>query len=465
LIHDDDWPVARLIPISSASGIEAQERRAASALLAVLTAVDEFGRALLRPLGAPNGKISAFIEVPMRLEDDRLVRPDGLIVVSRGSRSWSALVEVKTARNKLEPAQVEAYIDLARQNQCDALLTISNQYATRSTEYPIALSRRKLGKVRVHHWSWVQVLTEAVMQKQYRGVKDPDQAYILQELIRYLSDPRSGAVQFDDMGPGWGPIREGVRLQTLKRSDPHVEAVCQRWDELVQYLCLDLAQLLGSEVRQVTSAAEQTTESRLAGLKAVLVDEGRLGAQIKIPSAAGPVGIVADLKSRQVLLSTHLDAPSEGLSKGRTSWLLRQLPNAPVDLAIEVRLARSSQTLVESLKNARERPSLLYPDNGREIRQFRLTLARDMGLKRGSGRGSFIGSVLQTTQAFYANVLQDLRAWKPRPPRLAGPLEDVEPHELVPLDKPAVRAAVEQAEVEGESSANRIEEPVPAAEP
>ena len=35
MIADDKWPVARLIPISSASGVEAQERRLASALRAV----------------------------------------------------------------------------------------------------------------------------------------------------------------------------------------------------------------------------------------------------------------------------------------------------------------------------------------------------------------------------------------------------------------------------------------------
>jgi hypothetical protein len=35
MLTDEQWPVARLIPLSSASGIEAQERRVASALLAV----------------------------------------------------------------------------------------------------------------------------------------------------------------------------------------------------------------------------------------------------------------------------------------------------------------------------------------------------------------------------------------------------------------------------------------------
>jgi hypothetical protein len=47
LLRDERWPVARLIPITSSTGVEAKERNAASALLAVLSHVDEFGRTLL----------------------------------------------------------------------------------------------------------------------------------------------------------------------------------------------------------------------------------------------------------------------------------------------------------------------------------------------------------------------------------------------------------------------------------
>ena len=75
LLRDARWPVARLIPIMSATGIEAKERNAASALLAVLAHVDEFGRTLLKPLGAPAGKIEAFVETPFKLDNGKSIRP------------------------------------------------------------------------------------------------------------------------------------------------------------------------------------------------------------------------------------------------------------------------------------------------------------------------------------------------------------------------------------------------------
>lgn len=55
------------------------------------------------------------------------------------------------------------------------------------------------------------------MQKEFRGVADPDQAWILGELIRYLEHPKSGAVEFTDMGPSWVPVRDAVATGTRWR--------------------------------------------------------------------------------------------------------------------------------------------------------------------------------------------------------------------------------------------------------
>jgi hypothetical protein len=141
MILDDKWPVARLIPTTNASGVEAQERNAASALLAVAASVKEFGRALLKPIGAPSGRIQAFVEVPYVLDGKKL-RPDGLVAVSRGGKTWVALVEVKVGNASLTPHQMHAYLDLAREHSYDAVLSISNQYVTTSRAYPIEIDKR-----------------------------------------------------------------------------------------------------------------------------------------------------------------------------------------------------------------------------------------------------------------------------------------------------------------------------------
>ena len=51
------WQQARLIPTSGINGAQEQERRATSALLAVMSSVREFGRAITSPFGAPAGNV------------------------------------------------------------------------------------------------------------------------------------------------------------------------------------------------------------------------------------------------------------------------------------------------------------------------------------------------------------------------------------------------------------------------
>jgi hypothetical protein len=320
----------------------------------------------------------------------------------------------------------------------DAVLSISNQYVTSSSEYPIDVDRRKLRKVALHHWSWIDVLTEAVVQKEHRGVSDPDQAYILNELIRYLSDSRSGAVALDSMGPSWTKVRDGAREHTLRKGDADVEAVAARWDDLIRYLGLELTKELGRDVKQFLAKEERTPSARQSALRDSLSSDGQLHAALQIPNVAGLLEVLADLRSRQISISTRIDAPKEDRSRGRVSWLLRQLQSAPDGLKIEARVARMSNTLAASLSDARQTPEVLYPEAGREIREFALSLTRNMGLKRDASKGSFIESVISTTTEFYANVLQNLRAWKAPPPKLR---KVSEPQPEILVDEAAIDLA------------------------
>lgn len=107
------WHPARLIPTAGIRGQEEQERRATSSLLAVIRAVPEFGHALLRELGAPKSPvIDTYAEVRFKDGDGKTVIPDGAIVCKRGRKTWTCLVEVKTANAPLRPEQVS--IDRAK---------------------------------------------------------------------------------------------------------------------------------------------------------------------------------------------------------------------------------------------------------------------------------------------------------------------------------------------------------------
>src|SRR2546423_10587420 len=233
---EDTWLAARLIPTSGINGADEQERRATSALLAVMSSVREFGRALTQPFGAPAGPVQTFIEVPFK-HGEKQCFPDGLIRVTRGQRQWTALLEVKTGGNTLQAEQLEMYLDVAREQGYDALITVSNEMPPIAGQHPTAIDKRKLKKVALYHLPWTEILTIAVMQREYRGVADPDQAWILGELIRYLEHPRSGAMEFGDMGPGWVPVREAIGAGTLPTTCGSRRSPCMRADRDARSCC------------------------------------------------------------------------------------------------------------------------------------------------------------------------------------------------------------------------------------
>src|SRR4051794_30291836 len=147
------WMPARLIPVAGIRNQGEQEIRAASSLLAVMGAVDEFGKALLKEIGAPAGRISTFTEVPLEAPDGKVWRPDGVITVERGKTSWKCLVEVKTGNVPLGSEQISTYLDLAREHGFQAVLTISNQISGSPADVPVTVDRRKLRSVELRHLS------------------------------------------------------------------------------------------------------------------------------------------------------------------------------------------------------------------------------------------------------------------------------------------------------------------------
>jgi hypothetical protein len=449
-MSEETWHAARLIPTSGINGAEEQERRATSALLAVMASVREFGRAITQPIGAPAGTVQTFIEVPFELGEKR-VYPDGLIRVVRGQRQWTALVEVKTGGNELATEQLEAYLDVARDRGYDALLTISNEIPPVAGQHPTKVDNRKLKKVALHHLSWTQVLTEAVMQKEFRGVADPDQAWILSELIRYLEHPRSGAMQFSDMGTAWVPVREAVAAGTLRPADKGLPEVTARFDALLRYTCLQLGRRLGRDVTPALTRKELAEPIvRAQALTAELCNSGTLSGAIKIPDTAGVLHVIADLRAGQIVCHVELDAPREGRPTTRVSWLVRQLRNAPEVVRLEAFAmhARGAGTAA-LLAAVRTDAATLISDPKRELRAFRIAQSFPMGSKRGTGRGAFIDSVTGAIDTFYETVVQNLKPWAPAPPRLRSDEASV----ARPADVPAAlvsTALSSQDETEGE---------------
>lgn len=427
---DEAWQRSRLFPVTGIGGADEQERRATSALLAVIKSVQEFGRTLTTRLGAPAGSaIDTFIELPMMFEGKKY-RPDGLIQVTRGSRCWTILVEVKTGHNRLDPAQVAAYLDIARQQEYDGVLTISHEIPTTPGIHPVAMDRRKLKKVGLYHLSWGQIHTEALIEQFNKSVTNPDQAWILSEFIRYLEDPKSGALDFDDMGPSWVTVRESSARQTLRAGDQETLDVVARFDQLVTFAGMALARRLGVHVQPALSRKELTDQAvRLQTQAALVAKSGQLAGSLQVPNAIAPLEIMVDLRANRIDCSVTIDAPTDGRANTRVNWLLRQLQGAPTTLHIRANTVRSRDAGPSyPISDLTAKTKTLVENPHADIRSFTLTLSQSAGTKRGQGRGSFVNSVTGLVDTFYAEAIQQLKAWTPSAPRV----KPKEPEDVVP---------------------------------
>ncbi|MDE2934240.1 MAG: stress response protein [Chloroflexota bacterium] len=438
-MSEEHWHEARLIPISGIRGQDEQERRATSALLAVLTAVHEFERELLKPLGAPGGKVSAFCEVPFELADGRKVRVDGVVRVVRGKRAWTLVVEVKTGKAELDKEQVEAYLDVVKQEGFAGLLTISNEIASVYGQHPVAVNKVRYGRVPLYHLSWARILSTALVANDHIGIEDPEQDWILSELIRYLQYEGSGARALDDMGPDWTALRTALREGTLRRGDDTATGVAVRWEQLLQHISLSLAARLGGDVHPVLTRREARDPTvRTTALAKELVDEGTLSGKIAIPNAVAPLEISADLNSMMASASVTVAAPDLARSTARLNWLLRQLRSASDSLRIDVSFEWIKFTSAELLGAIRSDPKGVLAGTDRPPRSFTVVQTSRVGTKRRSGSGNFVKDMEKLVDEFYREVVQGLKPWTPPAPKLA--VEKPEPAEEPAVSEPETDA-------------------------
>jgi len=125
-----------------------------------------------------------------------------------------ALVEVKTGTTSwlLNSSRV---IWISRATRTTTPSSRSPTSPAIAGQHPTKVDRRRLTKVALHHYSWSEIVSEAVMQKEHRGIATRS-GLDLGELVRYMEHPRSGVLEFQDMGSSWVDIRNAITAGTLR---------------------------------------------------------------------------------------------------------------------------------------------------------------------------------------------------------------------------------------------------------
>lgn len=408
LAENDGWKPARLFPVPSLKSDKEREVRATSVLLSVMAEVPEFGRRLTAPFGAPAGRMQTFTEVPLP-HGENPKRPDGVIRVERAGKLWTALVETKTNGNPLKPDQVQSYMDIAARRGYETVITLSNDVALEGSPLvAVKTDGRRKHKVTLWHLSWAEVAHQAQMLIRHEGVGNTAHAWLLQELLHYLQHENSGCHGFQNMGPAWVPVRNGIDTETLCKGDQRATEVVESWERLIRQVCLRLGGELGQKVLPVQRARRGTDpHSRRALLTDRLCEEGRLSAELRIDGTPGVLAIVADLRTSRIRVSIEIPAPEGSYPLTSAKRLARLLAQAPADLHVET-LVEGGNGPRGTLEKLRPEPADMLPKDGAQITGFRMSLFKGMGSTRGSAESGFIRSIDDAVDRFHGNVVAHL---------------------------------------------------------
>ncbi|PHR54456.1 MAG: hypothetical protein COA44_13145 [Arcobacter sp.] len=189
------------------------ERVTTDVFLASLSAVKEYREHLLNEISARkitkrNVSIHVYTEIS---NEDGSARPDGLIVLASGRNNptieWACFVETKVGSAMIEQAQMEAYIEFAKELDIPAIISISNQITAEPTIIPYSTRKKK---IELYHWSWayLKVMSTKLLQDE-DGIEDEDHKYILSELRRFF-EGNDDVSNMKDMGREWKTSAQAV---------------------------------------------------------------------------------------------------------------------------------------------------------------------------------------------------------------------------------------------------------------
>ena len=414
---------ARLFPVLSTTS---KEGRATAILLACIGLISELGIKLLGSLGQRVGKranLMTYTEIVLKSQpNEARDRPDGLIVLRVGAREWRALIESKIGNANLSSEQIERYRVLAKDNQVDCVVTISNQFATHPTSHPLEEVRKSRSKVPVFHWSWMHILTTVELLISSGEVKNRDQLMILNELRRFLTHESTGVKGFDRMPKEWTDLNKLVSSGgAIPARSPEAITVVEAWHQETRDLSLILTRMTEERVseklpKKHAGDPAQRQKDELAELR----DRHRLVSMLEIPDAAAPVEVVADIMRRSIDVGMTLRAPQDKKStKARLNWLLRQIKSDNVeDLHVRLFWPGSSESTQFPVSELRANMDIC--EEGKKHltpRAFHVFLSKRLGA-RFTQQSNFIADLEAIVPEFYGRFGSRLAAWKKSAPKI-----------------------------------------------
>lgn len=430
---------ARLIPTVADSH---KEERVSSILLAALMVVPCFCRSMLSTIGLRVGtkaKVRCFTEVTFAETPEGMgeKRPDGLIVVSTGRRTWTAIIEAKIDKNAIQEDQLKTYLALAKINGIDAVITVSNQMIAHPSHHPVKLGTRDRKGIELFHWSWMMIKTMALLGLDQEVFDNGEQRWILREVTRYLEHDSSGVLGFTQMNPEWTQVVSNFKSNvSMRPGSDEITNTIGAWHQEVRDLCLLMSRKLAHPVDgKLSKSHRRDSMQRLKDDSKSLATTGKLSCTLKIEGAAD-MEIVADLRSRTLTCSMSFKAPTDRQRhSARINWLIRQLSKTEDGtLMIQAHWpgrAEMTRATLQTLRDAGKPDPLIGPNTSLTPYAFDILMIRDLA-GRFSRPKVFIEEVEKLVPETYAKIGQYVAPFQAPAPKVTNLKTATEEAEVQP---------------------------------
>jgi hypothetical protein len=274
------------------------------------------------------------------------------------------------------------------------------------------------------------------------GIDDPDQHYILSQVVKYFNHKSSGKVGFTSMNKEWKDLVQKCRNNSsINKLSTEVINTVSSWHQEQRELCLNMWTLIGEKAEvKIPRAHKKDPNRRLADDCQALANDKILTMTIQIPNAASDIIVNASLVPRSVTCSMKLDAPKDKVrSSARLNWLLRQIPdNLSDDFHIRAFRPGRAPDTYKPINELKQDTDLLEAENSSTPpSSYEVFYTLDLAGKF-QGNRVFIEQIEEAVPFFYEQVGQHLRAWVAPPPKVKkssigdeeGESSDSQSHEI-----------------------------------
>lgn len=175
----------------------------------------------------------------------------------------------------------------------DAVLTISNEFSAIATHHPLQVQKTLIKKVELLHFSWSAILTEAVLLHEQAAIKDPEQAFLIREFVRFFSHESAGVAGFTMMPKEWSLVVDRIQAGG-KVTPPDGAVIVDAWHQEIRDLTLIMSRIVSCRLStklprsHIIDPGKRKTDDLQ-----ILCEKGSLLAELEVPNAASTIKINA----------------------------------------------------------------------------------------------------------------------------------------------------------------------------